>query len=78
MAAKDYEICCAMDKVFIGKQSKRHPDMMTGDRRELTDSEILMLIDWFCNKTSDEGEKGFKFDSHAREGMELVFQYQKK
>ena len=55
MAAKDYEICCALFNAYIAKVSKRDPNLMLEDRREITESEILMLVDWYMeNKCQDE------------------------
>lgn len=57
MAAKDYEICTALFKAYIAKVSKKDPNLILQDRREITDSEIFALIIWklerFCieNKT---------------------------
>ena len=58
MSAKDYQICPALFKAYIAKVSKRNPNRMTDDRREITDLEIVNLIEWrfrhFCeeNKTT--------------------------
>ena len=58
MSAKDYQICPALFKAFIAKVSNRNPNLMTDDRREITDAEIKNLIEWrfrrFCeeNKTT--------------------------
>lgn len=49
MAAKDYKICCALFNAYIGKTSKKNPNMMTDDRREIPEHEILQLIDWWIN-----------------------------
>ena len=58
MRAKDYQICPALFKAYIAKVSKKNPNLMTEDRREITDAEIMNLIEWrfrrFCeeNKTT--------------------------
>lgn len=58
MSAKDYQICPAMFKAYIAKVSKKNPDLMTDDRRVITEEEIANLIEWrfrrFCeeNKTT--------------------------
>ena len=58
MSAKDYQICPALFKAFIAKVSNRNPNLMTDDRREITDAEIMNLIECrfrrFCeeNKTT--------------------------
>ena len=57
MAAKDYKICSGLFNAYIAKFSKKDPNLMLSDRREITDSEIIALIIWkldkFCieNKT---------------------------
>ena len=52
MSAKDYKICPALFKAYIAKTSKRNSNLMTEDRREITDDEIFGLIEWrlkrFC------------------------------
>ena len=50
MAAKDYRICCAMFNVYIAKTSKRNPNIMLEDRREITEGEILLLIEWWLRR----------------------------
>lgn len=57
MAAKDYRICCALFNAYIGKTSKRSPNLMTEDRRVIPESEILQLIHWWVkNKLRDKEE----------------------
>ena len=46
MSAQDYHICPACFSAYIAKRDKRNPNLMSPDRREITDGEILMLIDW--------------------------------
>lgn len=50
MAAKDYRICCAMFNAYIAKTSKRNPNIMLEDRREITEGEILFLIEWWLRR----------------------------
>lgn len=78
MAAKDYKICPALFNAYIAKVSKKDPNLMTDDRREITENEILMLIDWYLNKEAEEGEHGFSFDSHARKGYKIILKFKKK
>ena len=58
MSAKDYQICPALFKAYIARVSKKIPNLMTDDRREITKEEIANLIEWqfrrFCeeNKTT--------------------------
>lgn len=54
MAAKDYKICPALFSAYIAKVSKRNPNLMTEDRREISENEILCLIDWYLSKRCDE------------------------
>lgn len=78
MPAKDYQICCALFSAYIGKQSKRNPNQMTADRKEITENEILGLIDWYVNKWSWGGSLGFKFDSHIADGYNVEVVLKKK
>lgn len=76
MPAKDYQICCALFNAYIGKQSKRNPNMMLSDRREITEEEIMTLIDWYLDKEIDEdNEHVLSFDSFTREGMEVEMRF---
>lgn len=78
MAAKDYKICPALFNAYIAKVRKKDPNLMTGDRREITEEEILSLIDWWLDKNADEGEHGMMFESGEREGMNVVLKFKKK
>lgn len=78
MSAKDYKICPALFNAYIAKTSKKDPNLMTDDRREITEQEILSLIDWYLDKMADEGEHGIGFASHAREGMNVIIKFSKK
>ena len=65
MPAKDYKICPALTCAFIAKTSKRNPNLMLEDRREITEQEILALIDWYvCNRASE----GFTMKSLIEKG----------
>lgn len=57
MSAKDYRILPSLFKAYIAKPSKRNPGTMCSDRREITEQEILALIDWWANnKRQENGE----------------------
>lgn len=56
MAAKDYKICPALFNAYIAKVSKKDPNLMLSDRREITDSEIFALIIWKLDKFCIENE----------------------
>lgn len=76
MAAKDYQICCALFNAYIGKPSKRNPNTMLNDRKEITEGEILMLIDWYLNKEIDENNKQIlRFDSLLRKRMKIEIRF---
>ena len=76
MPAKDYQICCALFNAYIGKPSKRDPNRMLNDRKEITEGEILMLIDWYLNKEIDENNKQvLRFDSLLRDGMKIEIRF---
>ena len=77
MAAKDYKICCALFNAYIAKVSKRDPNLMLEDRREITEIEILMLVDWYMENKCQEKE--YKdgvvcFESHVQEGKIIEIQ----
>lgn len=78
MSAKDYHICPACFSAYIAKIDKRSKNLMTEDRREITENEILTLIDWYLNKIADSGESGISFESAIRKGMRILMQFKKE
>ena len=83
MAAKDYEICISglTSTPYLAKVSKRNPNVMLEDRREITESEILMLIDCYMNnKCKDEEYKDgvVCFNSHIQDGKIIEIQLRHK
>lgn len=78
MSAKDYQICPALFKAYLAKVSKKNPCLMTNDRREITEEEILTLIDWYLDKELREDYKDLSFDSSQRDGFRVVLKYKKK
>ena len=83
MAAKDYEICVSglTSTPYLAKVSKRDPNVMLDDRREIIESEILMLIDCYMNnKCKDEEYKDgvVCFKSHIQEGKIIEIQLKDK
>lgn len=56
MAAKDYKICCALFNAYIAKTHKNDPGIMTDDRREIPEEEILQLIHWWLLKKVEESD----------------------
>lgn len=73
--ADDYRICCALFSAYIAKVSKRNPRCMTDDRREITDAEILTLIDWKLEQfiANNEGSNGFVFEGSDGKKIELHY-----
>ena len=67
MAAKDYKICCAMFNAYIGKQSKRNPDMITEDRRVISEGEILELIHWWVTDKLRGKDSNIQVITHGGE-----------
>ena len=83
MAAKDYKICVSAlaSTPYLAKVSKRNPNVMLDDRREITEGEILMLIDcYMSNKCQDEEYKDgvVCFKSHIQEGKIIEIQLRDK
>ena len=77
MAAKDYQICCALWSAYIAKVSKRNPNKMLDDRREITESEILTLIDWKLGDWVSENEDSTGFIFENNEGKKIEVHYVK-
>ena len=83
MAAKDYEICVSglTSTPYLTKVSKRNPNIMLEDRREITEGEILMLIDcYMSNKCKEEEYKDgvVSFKSHIQKGKIIEIQIKDK
>lgn len=78
MAAKNYRICPALFNAYIANVSKRNPNMMTADRRIITEEEILTLIDWYANKELPEDYKLLCFESAERKGKIVKIYYSDK
>lgn len=76
MAAKDYKICIALFSAYVAKTSKRDPNLMTDDRREITEGEIMMLVDWWLDKGCGIKGKGLQFDSRLRKGKKVTLRYE--
>lgn len=76
--ATDYRICPSIFNAYIAKPSKVNPNMMTNDRREITEDEILGLIDWYLDSELGEGHHVLTFDSAIREGFKVVLTYKEK
>ncbi len=78
MSAKDYRICPGLFKAYIAKTSKKYDNIMTDDRREISEEEILSLIDWWLyNKCLDEGER-IIFESDFRSDCNVVLRFEPK
>ena len=75
MAAKDYRICPALFNAYIAKVSKRDPNLMTDDRREITDIEIMALIDWYLDKELGEKHNVLSYASAIREGKRVQMKF---
>ena len=56
MSAKDYQICPALFKAYIAKVSKKNPNLMTDDRRQITEAETANLIAWQFRRFCDENK----------------------
>lgn len=73
--AEDYRICCALFNAYIARVSKKNPRMMLDDRREITKSEILTLIDWEIDDyvSKNEGSTGFIFENNDGKKIEVHY-----
>ena len=82
MAAQDYKICPAFFAAYIAKVSKKDPNRMTDDRREITEKEFMMLVDWWLDYNTKQDAKdgtGLQFKSSRRDGktIQLLWQTEK-
>lgn len=73
--AEEYKICCALFDAYIAKVSKNKPNEMTDDRRPITESEILTLIDWNLERwvTNHEHCNGFAFEGSDGRTIEVHY-----
>lgn len=75
MAAKDYRICPALFNAYIAKASKRNPNLMTDDRRAITEIEIMALIDWYLDKELGEKNNVLSYASAIRKGKRVQLKF---
>lgn len=73
--AEDYRICCALFNAYIAKVRKNNPHVMLGDRREITNSEILSLINWKLKEwvTRNKDSEGFVFEDNDGKKIEVHY-----
>lgn len=76
--ATDYRICISIVDAYIAKPSKVNPNMMTDDRRKITDDEALALIDWYLDSNLGTEHHVLTFDSAIREGFKVFLTYIEK
>ena len=56
-----------MFNAYIGKQSKRNPDMITEDRRVISEGEILELIHWWVTDKLRGKDSNIQVITHGGE-----------
>lgn len=80
MAAENYEICCGLFNAYIAKVSKRNPNEMLDDRREITEEERLTLIAWELDRwvMDNEGSDGFRFENNEGRTIEVHYVEEEK
>lgn len=61
MGAKDYKICCALFNAYIAKTYKNDTGIMTDDRREIPEEEILQLIHWWLLNKVEENDSDTQY-----------------
>lgn len=73
--AEEYRICCALFSAYIAKVSKRNHNIMLDDRREITNSEILTLINWKLQNwvLKNKDSKGFIFEDNNGKKIEVHY-----
>ena len=75
MSAKDYRICPALFNAYIAKVSKCNPNLMTDDRRAITEIEIMALIDWYLDKELGEEHNVLSYVSDIRKGKRVQLKF---
>lgn len=75
MAARDYEICCAMSNAYLAKLLKKEKWVMSNDRRIISNSEIINLLDWFADKNTTENNPVLRLYSKIRENKAIEIRY---
>lgn len=78
MSASKYRICCAFTEAYIARVDSRNPNLMTNDRRPISEEEILTLIDWYIDIKLGDKYKIIKFNSHQRKGMRVKMIFEKE
>lgn len=74
MAAKDYQIACGLASAYIAKISKRS-HCMTSDKKEISETEIIMLTEWYLEHELGEGETTVSFPSVRRKGKRIEVRF---
>lgn len=64
-----------MFNAYIAKASKRNPNLMTDDRRAITEIEIIALIDWYLDKELGEKNNVLSYASAIRKGKRVQLKF---
>lgn len=78
MSASQYKICCAFTAAYIAKVNRRCINLMSNDRREISEEEILTLIDWYLDNRLGDKYTIIKFNSHQRQGLKVQMQFEEE
>ena len=78
MSAIKYRICCAFTEAYIAMVDSRNPNLMTNDRRPISEEEILTLIDWYLDNRLGDKYTIIKFNSHQRQGLKVQMQFEEE
>ena len=65
MAAKDYEICCGWRNAYIARIKKQDSGVMSQDRREISEPEVLAIIHWWAQKKAEENGSNMQAITHG-------------
>ena len=77
MAAKDYEIACGMFTAYLAKKKKKYDGTMSSDRREITEDEVLQLVDFYLKNHCIKNHcKGISLDSLIWPGKRLILKFE--
>lgn len=75
MAASDYDIVIGGLAAYICSKKSLMNKRTPYDRRFISESEILMLVDWLLDREAKGDSCGFSFKSRIRPGSRIELRF---
>lgn len=75
MAASDYDIIVGQFAAYICSKKSLKTKKSPYDKRPISESEILMLVDWLLDRETESDSCGFSFKSQARPGCRVELRF---